>query len=399
MSMKTEVDALDGRGRGNRWPLVLGAALLLNAGGCATQPAATPGVTRTYYIAADEVDWDYAPGNQDVTMGKPLGAKEYPLFGHPGVEARVFRKAVYREYTDSTFTQLEERPPQWQHLGILGPVLRGAVGDSIIVVFKNNGRFPYSVHPHGVFYDKGSEGALYNDGTSAADKHDDGVPPGEVHRYAWAIPERAGPGPDDPSSIMWPYHSHHEELQDVHSGLVGAIIVTRRGEADASGKPRDVDREFVTLFASFNENTTHYTRENLKRYKGDTVWTAQNPPFRVNGYQSINGLMYGTLPLASLTVHEGDRVRWYVFSSTGFDDFHTPHWHGGTVLVLKHRTDVIDLGGPLLSVVADMVADDPGIWLYHCHFADHMKAGMSARYQILPAAPAEDTTAAQSQSQ
>ena len=31
--------------------------------------SATPGVTRTYYVAADEVAWDYAPGQMDHSMG------------------------------------------------------------------------------------------------------------------------------------------------------------------------------------------------------------------------------------------------------------------------------------------------------------------------------------------
>jgi hephaestin len=35
-------------------------------------------------------------------------------------------------------------------------------------------------------------------------------------------------------------------------------------------------------------------------------------------------------------------------------------------------------------VVADMVPDDPGIWEFHCHVADHITAGMLARYQVLP---------------
>jgi hephaestin len=32
--------------------------------------------------------------------------------------------------------------------------------------------------------------------------------------------------------------------------------------------------------------------------------------------------------------------------------------------------------------VADMVPDDPGTWLFHCHVEDHMMAGMAALYQV-----------------
>ncbi len=34
-----------------------------------------------------------------------------------------------------------------------------------MVYFKNNVRYPASMHPHGVLYTKESEGAPYNDGT------------------------------------------------------------------------------------------------------------------------------------------------------------------------------------------------------------------------------------------
>lgn len=42
--------------------------------------------------------------------------------------------------------------------------------------FKNNTPFPASVHPQGVFYGKNSEGAPYEDGTAGADKADDAIP-------------------------------------------------------------------------------------------------------------------------------------------------------------------------------------------------------------------------------
>ena len=32
----------------------------------------------------------------------------------------------------------------------------------------------------------------------------------------------------------------------------------------------------------------------------------------------------------------------------------------------------------------DMKADNPGTWMYHCHVADHIKAGMVATYTIKP---------------
>lgn len=46
---------------------------------------------------------------------------------------KVYKKTVYREYTDSTFTKQKERG---NSMGILGPVLRGQHGDIIHIFFK-----------------------------------------------------------------------------------------------------------------------------------------------------------------------------------------------------------------------------------------------------------------------
>lgn len=46
-------------------------------------------------------------------------------------------KARYIEYTDATFSKVKEVPEEWQHKGILGPVLRAEVGDQIHVLFRN----------------------------------------------------------------------------------------------------------------------------------------------------------------------------------------------------------------------------------------------------------------------
>lgn len=351
----------------------------------ASSNAQDVGVTRVYYVAADEVDWNYVPTGTDLLTGDPVDATNTNMrvFGvDERITATTFKKALYREYTDSTFTELMPRPPQWEHLGLLGPVFRGEVGDTIRIVFKNNTVHPVSMHPHGVIYDKDSEGAPYSDGTNL--KHDDGVPTGELHTYTWPIPERAGPGPNQPNSIVWPYHSHTHEVNDVNAGLIGAMIITREGWGDAEGRPTDVEREFVVMYGAQLEQRTNYFEENLERYTGSTATTGDDGPigFYQFGYASINGFMFGNMPLEAMSMDEGDRVRWYVFTSTSFDDFHIPTWHGGTVLVNNRRTDVLDVSGPLLMATADMIADNPGIWQFHCHFGEHMEDGMTTRYQV-----------------
>lgn len=366
--------------------------------GCAAQ-AQAGGKVRTYYIAADEVAWNYAPTGIDQVTGKPFEgiAKWYTRHTSHRI-GTVYLKAIYREYTDATFKTLKPRPESERYLGLLGPVIHAEVGDVIKVVFKNNASRAYSIHPHGVLYRKDSEGMAYHDGSPAAGKIGGAVPPGHTYTYVWQVPERAGPGPGDPSSIVWLYHSHTDDQKDVDSGLIGAIVVTARGMANPDGTPRDVDREFVTVYHMFNENQSWYLSRNIAKYApavkgaekaevnqtdatGAATYTYGQGFADANLRFSINGYMYANGP--KMVMKQGDRVRWYTVTIGDGINFHTPHWHGNTVLVNKQRTDVIALS-PAQMVTADMVPDDPGIWLFHCHVADHMDAGMSALYQVLP---------------
>jgi len=361
----------------------LAAALSLGLlAGCAATSGS--GTTRTYYVAAETVDWDYAPsGTNRISGGAFSPVDSFVMVPHPEYLGRVYRKAVYREYTDSTFTTAKPRPPEWEHLGILGPLLRGVVGDTIRVVFRNKADRPYSMHPHGVFYNKDSEGAPYADGSSTPDKADDGVAPGQTHVYLWPVLERAGPASGERSSIIWMYHSHTHEEQDVNAGLIGPMVVTARGKARADGSPADVDREFVVAFLESDENVSWYLEHNIATYAPDPKRVPRgvsfaDPHYLANLRESMNGFSLGHL--SGLTMKQGERVRWYVFANSNFE-MHAPHWHGQTVVANHMRTDVLSLT-TMEMVTADMVPDNPGTWLFHCHVAPHQLAGMLATFKV-----------------
>lgn len=364
---------------------------LLLAAACARPSPDVPApTTRNYYVAAEEVEWEYVPGGENALTGEPHEQLAY--FQKAGA-VRVptsYKKALFFGYADETFEERLSRPLEWKHLGFLGPLIRGVVGDTIRVVFRNRTSRPVGLHPHGVFYLKDSEGAPYEDGTSGTDKADDAVPPGGEHVYVWPVPERAGPGPGDLSSVMWMYHSHTDEVGDVNAGLVGPMVVTGREHARADGSPSDVDRELVTMFAQTNELQSPYWGENWGRVLAANPALAEDGPapnpdpflfLPASTFFSINGFVHSTLPVEWLTVKRGERVRWYVFASTNDFDFHTPHWHGNVVLVNGMRMDVTALE-PMEMLIADMVPDNPGIWLYHCHVSIHLIPGMAARYQV-----------------
>jgi FtsP/CotA-like multicopper oxidase with cupredoxin domain len=369
----------------------------LQAARAAGPDGKTSGQTRVYYVAAEEVNWDYAPSGRDEAMGMDFDAvaRGYTESGAHQI-GRINKKAIYREYTDGTFTKVKARSPEDAYLGILGPIFHGEVGDTFKIVFRNKATHPFSMHPHGVLYEKDSEGADYNDNTSAKEKEDGCVAPGATHSYTWQIPERAGPGPNDPSSIFWLYHSHCDEIRDVASGLLGGFVVTRRGEALPDGRPKGVDHEFVTLLIAINENQSWYLDDNIRDHCTDPkgvnkdefglhTATGISTPIANTGFistntkWSINGYIYGNTPIMSMK--KGDHVRWYVATLGDFNNAHTPHWHGNIVTVAGQHTDVLSITSAQM-ITADMVPDAAGIWLYHCHISDHMLAGMVARYEV-----------------
>ena len=69
--------------------------------------------TRTYFIAADGVTWDYVPGGARRDRRHALRRYGVLREGTPRAVSTVYKKVLYREYTDSTFRTLKPRPPEW----------------------------------------------------------------------------------------------------------------------------------------------------------------------------------------------------------------------------------------------------------------------------------------------
>jgi manganese oxidase len=301
-------------------------------------------VTRHYYIAAEDVPWNYAPSGMNLLRALPIP--------RPWNAKLEWPKTRFIEYTDDTFTT---KKPQPEWLGILGPIIRAEVGDQVDVTFMNRTRMPHDMHPHGLRYDKNSEGSFY-----IPFGRGDRVAPGRKFTYRWFANAGSGPGPGQPSSIVWWYHSHVDPGIEINAGLLGPIIVTAKGKANADGSPKDVDREFVASFMIFDE--------------------MGGKPAGL--FYGINGLIFGNLP--GLTMKQGEKVRWYLLGMGNEIDLHTPHWHGETVTDGQRNTDVIELLPGSMQTV-DMLADNPGTWMFHCHVEDHMEAGMMAVYTIAAA--------------
>jgi hypothetical protein len=128
----------------------------------AIAPTLPGGKIRTYYIAAVETEWNYAPAGIDHMTGKPFEG-ETRIWTELGKDriGNTYRKAIYREYTDDTISTEKNRAKELEYLGIMGPLIRAEVGDTIVIHFRNRTTQSYSMHPHGVSYSRNSEGTPY----------------------------------------------------------------------------------------------------------------------------------------------------------------------------------------------------------------------------------------------
>ncbi|KAJ8412613.1 hypothetical protein AAFF_G00129490 [Aldrovandia affinis] len=344
-------------------------------------------ITRTYYIGIKEESWNYAPSGQNQITGKDIAEDELAsvfLLQGPHRIGAVYKKALYRGYTDQTYSIEIPKP---ECLGFLGPTLRAESGDIIIVHMKNFATRPYSLHPHGIFYEKDSEGALYPDGTSGKQKLDDAVPPGGNHTYTWIVKPEFSPTEGDTNCLTWVYHSHVDAPRDISSGLIGALLTCKKGTLlqmssnQAMFMRTDVDQEFFLMFTVVDENLSWYMEENIQTFCSDpTGVDPDDEDFQEsNLMHAINGYLYGNLPGVEVCLNQ--TVAWHLFGMGNEVDIHSASFYGHTVLNQGHRTDVLSLF-PATFITALMVPVTPGKWMLVCQVNDHIQAGMQAFYQV-----------------
>ncbi|KAG0174510.1 hephaestin-like 1 [Apophysomyces sp. BC1034] len=355
-------------------PVLLSYFLLLLWAGLSLAAPVNPKI-RHYYITAEEIDWDYAPMQWDNMQDKPLNETAAALYTVRTSTriGSVYKKVRYRQYSDPDFYNPIVHDPMF---GMMGPIIRAEAGDQVQVLFFNRASKPFSLHPHS---------------TNWTDTHLPGtsVAPGAKFQYVWDIPSDFD-FPVNQSSVLWTYLSRDDPARDLNSGLLGPIIIYQSGTlvlptpGSMFEKPEGIDQEVITIMLTTDEGQSKYLVDSanaagidnttLNRLTQDPDFLESNRMYHVNGYVYNNN--------AEIRVFYGERVRWYVvaFGLTD-DDMHTAHWHGGTLLHRGHRVDVVDLT-PVSFEVLDMIPDNEGQWLFHCHIASHFISGMTAFYEV-----------------
>ncbi|XP_046536385.1 coagulation factor V [Equus quagga] len=324
------------------------------------------GNRKYYYIAAEELSWDYAKFAQS-----EMDDDDVP-------EDTIYKKVVFRKYLDSTFSKRDPQGEYEEHLGILGPVIRAEVDDVIQVRFKNLASRPYSLHAHGLSYEKSSEGKTYDDDSPEWFKEDNAIQPNSSYTYVWHATERSGPESPGSACRAWAYYSAVNPEKDIHSGLIGPLLICQKGTLHKeSNIPVDM-REFVLLFMVFDEKKSWYYEKKPKRSRSLTSSGAKNS----HEFHAINGMIYN---LPGLKMYEQERVRLHLLNMGGSRDIHVVHFHGQTLL--ENGTQQHQLGvWPLLPgsfKTLEMKASKAGWWLLCTEVGENQRTGMQTPFLII----------------
>lgn len=65
--------------------------------------------------------------------------------------------------------------------------------------------------------------------TAKEETLDDAVAPGKMYNYMWTLSSSHSPGKDDMNCLTRVYHSHVNAPKDTASGLIGPLVICKKG--------------------------------------------------------------------------------------------------------------------------------------------------------------------------
>jgi FtsP/CotA-like multicopper oxidase with cupredoxin domain len=209
---------------------------------------------------------------------------------------------------------------------IPGPILRATEGDKVRIVVTNNLKESSSIHWHGLNVPNAMDGVPFIT--------QDPIKPGATFTYEFPLT----------NSGTHMYHSHHNAMDQVNRGLLGAFIVDPK---DKSTYPA-YDREYVMVLNDLNLGFT------------------------------INGK--GFPATDALTAKKGEKIL-IRFLNEGIMS-HPMHLHGMPMTVFRRdgypvnppqMCDTVDVApGNRYDVLVDVT--ETGIWAFHCHILNHAES-------------------------
>jgi YVTN family beta-propeller protein len=256
----------------------------------------------------------------------------------------------------------------WVYNGQLpGPEIRVKEGDKVRITFRNELPVASSIHWHGIHV------PWTMDGPPGINQRP--VQPGETFVYEFVA---------KPSGTHF-YHSHgsggHDEAVQMDMGLYGAFIIEGENEPKAEAEYTVVLSERLsTLMASGASEMHSHGAEAHGASSAMQHAMAMSDTFFMNGRSWPE--------TAPLRVKAGERVKVRLINA-GSSSVHPMHLHGHSFRVVA--ADGHPLAVPIVrDVIAvhpgerydiEFIADNPGVWFFHCHELHHMDAGMALLVQ------------------
>lgn len=239
-----------------------------------------------------------------------------------------------------------------------GPEIRVTEGDKVRVIVKNNLPVGTSIHWHGVHVENRA------DGIPGLTQYP--IKSGEAFTYEFTA-KNAG---------THFYHTHGSSHMDIalqfDMGLSGPLIIEPKN-------PAKYDREYVYVLDEWEINPdgsngalTHVGKQ------GGHIHQHNYNIFTINGR-----VFPDTEPLMA---KEGDRVLIRLINA-GTQEIHPMHTHGHSFKVIaidgnpvpktaqQIRDNLPVFPGERYDI--ELIADNPGVWLFHCHHVHHASAGMA----------------------
>lgn len=193
-----------------------------------------------------------------------------------------------------------------------------------------------------------------------------------------------GPGMRIELGVKMP--SEGQELQLRNGPLLLARLRSRGGQAKTTQWPAAIPANPIAIpdlqhaeRLRFNFEWAGLVSRGLER-GSHTFW-------QINGQAwDINDVTCAERPIATL-----DFGKSYIFELRNLSQYHHPiHLHGMTFCVLSSNRRKIDpwftdtyLLGRNESAQIAFVADNPGVWMFHCHVVDHMDTGLMAAIEVV----------------
>ncbi|XP_028641087.1 coagulation factor VIII [Grammomys surdaster] len=320
--------------------------------------------TRHYFIAAVERLWDYG-------MSTSHALKNRDQSGN----IAQFKKVVFQEFTDGSFSQPLYRGELNEHLGLLGPYIRAEVEDNIMVTFKNQASRPYSFYSSLISYEEDQRGQ---------EPRRNFVKPNETKIYFWKVQHHMAPTEDEFDCKAWAYFSDVDLERDMHSGLIGPLLICHTNTLNPAHGRQVTVQEFALLFTVFDETKSWYFPENVERNcKTPCNIQIEDPTLKENyRFHAINGYVMDTLP--GLVMAQYQRIRWYLLSMGNNENIQSIHFSGHVFTVRKkeeYKMAVYNLY-PGVFETLEMLPSRPGIWRVECLIGEHLQAGMSTLFLV-----------------